>query len=323
LSSDRYSLELEPAVPGPTARHAYKDIRLQQLRGLCETARLGSLSAAAAAMGVSQPTVWEQVHALEREFGVQLIESHRRGCRLTEAGQALVDLASPVVAGADSLKQAFRERRALAAAQFVVAAPQRVLVEDLPHAVQAFRQHFPRVRLKLLERIAGQGALTVETGDADLGVVGSQEAGTRSARLHVEPAYELDSLLVTPPDHPLAKRRRVEPADLRGYPLVNAPEGFSRPEVSETLRKLGVFEMQPRNIEAVTSAVIRHYVAMGFGVGLVLGIPGVNRTPRLHERSMSRHFGRAGISLVWRRGAHLADAARAFIDLVKAAPKAN
>lgn len=304
-------------MSGQTTRHAYKDIRLQQLRGLCETARLGSLSAAAAAMGVSQPTVWEQVHALEREFGVQLIESHRRGCRITDAGQAMVELAGPVVAGADSLKQAFRERRALADAHLIVAAPQRILVEDLPSIIGSFRKRYPRVRLKLLERMAEQGAQAVEAGEADLGVVGSQEAGTRSSRLHCEPGYDLDSLLVTRADHPLARRRRVEPRDLCGFPLVNAPEGFSRPEVSETLRSLGVFGVQPRQVEAVTSAVIRHYVAMGFGIGLVLGRPGVNRFPRLHERSMSRYFGRAGISLVWRQGAVLSESAKAFVVLVK------
>lgn len=305
-------------MPGRTARHAYKDVRLQQLRGLCETARLGSLSAAAAAMGVSQPTVWEQVHALEREFGAQLIESHRRGCRVTEAGRALVELASPVVAGADSLKQAFRTRRPGAEAALAVGAPQRVLVEDLPPVIAAFRKRLPNVRLKLLERSAGQGAGAVESGEADLGVVGSQENGTRSARLQCEPAYELDSLLVTPPTHPLARRRSVGPRDLCGYSLVNAPEGFSRAEVSETLRKLGVFAVQPRHIEAVTSAVIRHYVAMGFGVGLVLGRAGVNRFPRLHERSMSKYFGRASISLVWRKGAILSEPARVFADLVRA-----
>lgn len=297
-------------------RHTYKDVRLQQLRSLCETARLGSLSAAAAALGVSQPTVWEQVHALEREFGSQLIESHRRGCRMTDAGRALVELANPVVAGADSLKQAFQERSARVTSQLVVVAPQRILVEDLPEAIGRFRQRFPDVSLKLLERMSGHAATAVESCEADLGVVGAQELVGR-ARLHGEPAYELESLLVVPLDHPLARRRRVAPEDLRGYPLVNAPEGISRPEVAERLHKLGLFHDRPRQIEAVSSAVIRHYVAMGFGIGLVLGRPGVNPQPRLHERSMSRHFGRAGISLAWRKGAYLSEAGRAFCELVK------
>ena len=57
----------------------------------------------------------------------------------------------------------------------------------------------------------------------------------------LEPAYQLDALLIMPRDHPLARRRQIAPQHLKGYPLVNAPEGFSRPEPVEILRKLGIF----------------------------------------------------------------------------------
>src|SRR2546428_11145744 len=73
---------------------AYKEMTLQQLRSFCETARLGSFSAAAAALGLSHPTVWKQVHALEREFGAQLVKPFGRGCQLTEAGRVLAELAA-------------------------------------------------------------------------------------------------------------------------------------------------------------------------------------------------------------------------------------
>ncbi len=52
-------------------RYSYKEGRLQQLRSFCETARLGSLAAAAQALGLAEPTVWEQVHALERQFAAK------------------------------------------------------------------------------------------------------------------------------------------------------------------------------------------------------------------------------------------------------------
>jgi molybdate transport repressor ModE-like protein len=298
-------------------RRAYKEVRLQQLRSFCETARRGSLAAAAAALGLSQPTVWEQVHALEREFGASLIESSRPGCRLTEAGQLLVQLAEPVVAGADSLKRAFQELRAELMPRLTVAAPQRILIEDLPPAIDDFLQRHPRVRLRLLERMTGQVAQAVESGEADLGISTEREVPATNPRLVAEPAYELAALLITPLDHPLARKKNLQPKDLRGYPLVNAPEGFTRPEVADTLRRLGMFETQPRQVEAVTSAVIRHYVARGFGIGLVLGQPSPHRQPRLFEHPMDRHFGRARISLIWRKGVAPSAQARAFADIVK------
>src|ERR1700724_661400 len=98
-------------MPSQPHRRAYKEVRLQHLRSFCETARLGSLAAAAGALGLAQPTVWEQVHALEREFAAQLVEPHGRGCRLTAAGQLLVELSASLVAGIDALKQNFEEAR--------------------------------------------------------------------------------------------------------------------------------------------------------------------------------------------------------------------
>jgi DNA-binding transcriptional LysR family regulator len=61
----------------------YKDLTLHQLRSFCETARRGSLTAAATALGLAHPTVWKQVHALEMAFGVALVEPHVRGCTLS------------------------------------------------------------------------------------------------------------------------------------------------------------------------------------------------------------------------------------------------
>src|SRR5690242_18304989 len=96
-------------MPTRSGGRAYKETTLQQLRSFCETARLGSFSAAATALGTSHPTVWKQVHALEREFGAQLVKPFGRGCRLTDAGRVLAELAGPAVAGIASLKQRFRD----------------------------------------------------------------------------------------------------------------------------------------------------------------------------------------------------------------------
>ena len=90
---------------------AYKDTTFQQLRSFYETARLGSLSAAAASLGMAQPTVSQQVHALERQLGDQLVEPFGRGSRLTEAGRLLAELIGPAVLSISSLKQAYHEAR--------------------------------------------------------------------------------------------------------------------------------------------------------------------------------------------------------------------
>src|SRR5262245_41075389 len=80
-------INLQPPMASPRRAGAYKEITLQQLRSFCETARLGSFKAAASSLGLAHPTIWQQVHALERELDAQLVEPHGRGCRLTEEGR--------------------------------------------------------------------------------------------------------------------------------------------------------------------------------------------------------------------------------------------
>src|SRR5262249_32872851 len=157
-------------MPSRTLRHAYKEIQLKQLRGFCETARLGSLSAAAESLELTQPTVWEQVRALEREFSTKLVEPHGRGCRLTEDGRILAQLVAPLVEGIDSLKRSFSQARAKVETWVTLASTQRVLVEDMPEPIQEFERRYPRVRLRFVERRGDEVAAAIEAREADLGL---------------------------------------------------------------------------------------------------------------------------------------------------------
>jgi molybdate transport repressor ModE-like protein len=304
-------------MPPHLARHTYKEIRLQQLRSFCETARLGSLTAAATSLGLSQPTVCEQVHALERAVGAKLVERQAHGCRLTDAGRVVAELSAPLVAGMDSLERMIREALGRVETRLTVASTQRILVEDLPASIRAFETRNPGVRLRFLELPVEQVAAAVESGRADLGLTLRRSADFPNHRLDFEPGYELDIVLVTPKDHPLARRRRVAPSDLLGYPLVNAPDSIPDPAITGVLENLGVFQTQPRQVEAYYTAVIRRFVEMGFGIGLVLGLPSRKSSSTLHERSLSSHLGRVTISLVWRKGALTPGPARAFAQTIQ------
>ena len=125
---------------------AYKEMTLQQLRSFCETARLGSFKAAATSLALSQPTVWAQVHALERQFGVKLVEPYGRGCRLTSLGNALLEHAAPLLEGIGTLRQSLIDCQSATDAHVTVATTPRILSEDWPEAVDAFEKRWPDVR---------------------------------------------------------------------------------------------------------------------------------------------------------------------------------
>src|SRR5205823_1534371 len=98
--------------------------------------------------------------------------------------------------------------------------------EDLPECVRVFQRRQPGARLHLKELADEQVHAAVEAGTADLGVILNRGANLEtpwavSQWLEFEPLYELDIILITPSDHPLARRRHVQPKDLLRYPLVN------------------------------------------------------------------------------------------------------
>jgi DNA-binding transcriptional LysR family regulator len=305
-------------MPSPTATsRAYKEVTLQQLRSFCETARLGSFTAAAASLGVAHPTVWKQVHALERQFEAKLVETDDRGCRLTEAGRLLADLAAPAVTSIAALKRHFLEAVGKVETRLTVAAPPRVLVEDLPDCVLEFEKRWSHVWLTFLELRDDDVATAVEAGDADVGF--TPELGTHGANaaLAIEPCYEMDLVLITPHDHPLARRRQVRPRDLSAYPLVNSSAAFHDAAIPAALAKLGMFQPRPRRVEAYFAVTICRYVELGFGIGLIYRAAAHPSQPRFHERRMSRYFGRATTYVIRRKGAPESEAARAFTDTVR------
>src|SRR4029079_8354467 len=126
--------------------HAYKQVTAQQLRSFCETARRGSLSAAATALGLAQPTVWKQVHAREKAYGARLVEPHARGCIPTDAGRILLELAFPCLANLDTLGGRFQAAQQKADVSIHVAGSPRFLGEDLVPCAAAFVRRRPHVR---------------------------------------------------------------------------------------------------------------------------------------------------------------------------------
>jgi molybdate transport repressor ModE-like protein len=296
---------------------AYKDITLQQLRSFCETVRVGSLTAAADSLGLARPTVWKQVHALERHLGMQLLEPHARGCRPTQMGSALAKMASPLVTGIGSLKEALEATLTTLESHVKLAATPRLFLDDLPPCVREFERRFPHTRLTLNEMNVDQVAVAVTSELADIGLAASGPVDDDTWLLY-EPCYELDMILVTPTDHPLARKRRVRAADLADYALVNSPSSFADAEMCRRLEKLRLSQTQPRRVEASSYAAIRRYVALGYGIGLVAVSVLHQRDPSFHERSMSHELGRLMVYSIQRRGALEGEAHREFLKIARA-----
>lgn len=299
----------------PTARFYYKGSRLRQLRAFCMIVKLGTLTRAAEALFLSQPSVSLQLRALEEEFGAQLIERRRRRVVPTRAGQALYDLALPLVDGMENLERQFHAVRAgLAGGELNIAAGTSTIQYLLPGFIAAFGASQPGVKLQL-HNVTGKDGLALLRSDQVEFAVGSMLDVPND--LSYEPVRSYDPMLITPPDHALAKLRDVRLEDLSPYGLILPPKRLT------TYRLVDLIFQQRKvpfhvAIELGGWEVIKHYVALGLGISIVTGICiGEADRERLAVRNMSAYFPQRSYGVVVRKGKHLSAEARGFIDLVR------
>lgn len=296
-------------------RFSYKGSRLKPLRAFCQVARLGSVSRAAEALFLSQPAVSLQLQALEREYGARLLERSGRRLTLTREGEALYELARPLVEGMDSLESSFRERvRGLDAGELNVAAGSSTILYLLPKIIEAFRAAHPKVRVSL-HNVTGAGGLDLLRSDGvDLAVGSMLDV---PADLDYAPAYRFEPMLITPPDHPLATKPELALEDLSPYGLILPPQRLT------TYRMVDLVFQRARvpytvALEVGGWEIIKQYVAMGLGISIVTAIClGEADRTRLVARSLARYFPSRSYGVVVRKGKYLSPQARAFSELIK------
>lgn len=316
----------------------YKETTLQQLRSFYETGRLGSLAAAAKVLELSNPTVWEQVHALERELNQTLVETNSRGTWLTPAGERLFALISPIVQQVNGIKQRFEEAIGNLPASLRVAATPRTAAEDLPFSVAAFRKQYPEVTFRLYE--LGERELVTALANGEIDIAFCQQdsstplhtVGGIEALVEFSPCYPVRPMLVTPPGHPLLTKKKLKLEDLEKYPMVNSyRETVTPPNRTRVLSDRPSTEwLQPRRtwsaelapslqseVSCMFSYTIRQYVKLGFGIGLTPFAGPLEPDPGLAYRDLSELLGQNQINVFRRAGTVATDYERAFIATVR------
>lgn len=301
--------------PASTPRFPYKSDRVKPLRAFCQTARLGSISRAAETLFLSQPAVTLQLQALERDLGVRLFERSGRRLIPTAEGEALYELARPLVEQLDALPAAFHDRvRGLDAGELRVAAGSSTILHLLPPIVDAYRQARPEVRMSL-HSVTGAGGLDLLRADeVDLAVGSMLDV---PADLDYAPVYRFDPMLITPPEHPLAAKKSLGLEDLSPYGLILPPRRLT------TYRLVDMVFHQHQvpytvALEVGGWEVIKQYVAMGMGISIVTSICLTEADrERLAARSLAEWFPQRSYGVVVRKGKYLSPQARAFVELIK------
>lgn len=292
-------------------------MNLQQFRFLREAARQGfSLTAAARALHTSQPGVSKAIIELEEELGVPVLA--RRGKRilgLTPPGQQVLAAAERIMQEVDNLKQLARDFAGAPSGTLRVATTHTQARYVLPEVVRGFLRQFPDVRLKILESEPERIAAMVASGQADLGF--ATEALAAAPGLASFVVYEWQHVAVVPSGHALARFAatpgRLTLRDLARHPLVTYERHFAgRARIDAAFAAAKIVPTVV--LEALDADVIKTYVQVGLGVGIIAGVAADPARDQLVALPCGHLFGTNAARVAVQQGAYLRGFVYAFIE---------
>jgi LysR family cys regulon transcriptional activator len=243
-------------------------MKLHQLKYVHEVARQGlSISAAAEALHTSQPGVSKQIQLLEDELNLQIFQ--RNGKRLTgvtEPGKHIIKLAATVMLEMQNIKRVGDEFSKVETGTLTIATTHTQARYKLPSVVKHFMSTYPHVKLNIHQGNPSQVTALVASGEADIGI--ATEAINQDSRLVTLPCYEWNRCVVVPKGHRLIEASPLTLAQVASYPLITYDFAFAGSStVSQVFHNAGV--MPNIVLTAIDADVIKTYVNLGLGVGLI------------------------------------------------------
>lgn len=246
-------------------------MNFQQLRYVRETVRQGlNLTAAATALHTSQPGVSKQIRELENELGVEIfVRFGKRITQLTEPGKAVVQVIERILRETENLKRTATEFADQQSGSLTIATTHTQARYALPRAVSEFKQRYPRVRLAILQGSPPAIAAMVTEAQADMAI--ATETIDHHPGLVALPCYRWHHVVVVPPGHALLQRKSLTLAALAEHPIITYDSAFTgRSTINQAFAAQG---LTPNIVlSAIDSDVIKTYVELGLGIGLLNSI---------------------------------------------------
>ena len=291
-------------------------MNLHQFRFVREAVRQNfNLTDAAKALFTSQPGVSKAIIELEEELGIDIFSRHGKRIRgLTEPGRQVLKSVDLILQEVEGLKRIGKEFAAQDSGSFTIATTHTQARYSLPSVVQLFSQKFPKVRLSLLQGNPKQVAEMVINNQADMAI--ATEAIAEVDGLVSLPCFQWEHMIVTPTDHPLLKLKSITLEDLAAYPLITYDAAFAgRNKIDQAFARRN---LKPDVVlEAIDADVIKTYVELGMGVGIIAGLaynPG--RDLALKAIPAGHLFGMNLSRIALKEGAYLRSYVFTFIELL-------
>ncbi|MBU6195374.1 MAG: CysB family HTH-type transcriptional regulator [Burkholderiales bacterium] len=292
-------------------------MNFQQLKSARETVRQGfNLTAVAETLHTSQPGVSRQIRELEEELGVDLfVRQGKRLTGLTDPGRSILPIIERLLQEAESLKRAGDDWSRQDSGTLTVAATHSQARYALPPAVRDFSLAHPEVALRMHQGSPKQIAEMLLRGEADIGIATEALAGY--PELVALPCYQWTHMVIVPRGHALdkpGKRGSLNLQQLAEVPLITYEPGYTgRSHIDDAFAQAG---LQPNIVlEAMDADVIKTYVELGMGVGIVAAIAVDDARDTSLRAIDARHLFAPNLTrLAVRRGSYLRRYVYDFIE---------
>lgn len=290
-------------------------MKLNQLRYICEVARRDlNVSAAAEALYTSQPGVSKQIRMLESELGVQIFErSGKHLTKVTPAGQEILVAAGRILGDVRNIRSIAQDHVDESRGSLAIATTHTQARHALPPVVQTFRKRYPNVSLHMHQGTPMQIADQAARGTVDFAI--ATEGMELFEDLVMMPCYRWNRSVVVPKGHPLLDVQPLNLEALASYPLVTYVFGFTgRSKLDKAYMEKG---LTPEVVFTATdSEVIKTYVALGLGVGIIASMAfDPARDTEIEAIDASHLFDPSITNIGFRRGAYLRGYMREFIQM--------
>ncbi len=292
-------------------------MNLHQFRFVQEAVRRNlNLTETAKALYTSQPGISKAILELEEELGVDIFARHgKRLRRVTEPGQQVLKSIEIIMREVGNLKRIGEEFSKQDAGRLSIATTHTQARYILPEPVALLRRRFPKVSVSLHQGTPEQVAQMLLEETADIGL--ATESLSDFDDLVTMPCYEWQHMIVVPASHALAAVERPTLEQLAAEPLVSYHPSFTgrtRVDAAFAHRRL-----KPNVVlEAIDSDVIKTYVRLGLGVGIVaeMAVRDIGPGDELVAKPAGHLFGQNVSRVAFKRGAYLRNYVYTFAELL-------
>lgn len=290
---------------------------LKQLKYFCALAESGHYRRAAERVGISQPSLSQQIANLEDVLQLKLVERGRSGAVLTPNGRDVLDLAKGILADVSALVDRSEIMRTGLTGTLRLGSSPTLGPYILPNVVRDLHEQFPDLRLFIRDGSPTQLVEDLLSGRHDLIMT---PLPIRSGDLVIKRVFREPMRLAVARDHPLASSDRVSDAELaKERILALSPEFAHHTQLSELAREIGANLL--REYEGTSLDALRQMTAMNMGVTFlpalyvrseIAGLDGDVVLPPFRKGKFTRSIG-----IAWRQTAANQSVFQTFADLVK------